>query len=574
MKKWRKALSCALAFALFIPILSVTASAGYIAEPGSGGYWGYNTYSESELDKYVPVVFHTGNGQSAQSTGYAQFYSAFRNNQYVFEKSADTRTGQQLEPTEVFKPTGYIKFVLHDGVLIVTNELTADEAYNMASEAIANSSWNPNDVMYDYVVDTYADWLATANFMSDEANAQSGTTPIRNNPHIETVIFGDNITSVTGYNILFNCTGVKNIIWVDGGTGGIVYHNPGVELDYVIYNADGEQENILPGYTADSPNRTAFTRSGWGEGYTTTYPPTKGSVVVGLNGGANTAAEQAQAKAYITDMNLPDWALAFLPKEVGGTETARTVDEVFDWNTGNLLPNWNDGSNTGTVTETPVTEPETPVATSVTYSDWAKQDIMDAVGYGYIDGTGSGNEPAITDLLGSDYTRAITRGQFAAIAVRLYETRLAMDGLNGEIAVNSGDDVFADCSGNEAIAKAYNLGILGGYNSADSRSGVYVGPDDNITREQAATMLARLMERIETALDRHMLDRMTGVTLPFTDSIADWALDSVETVYETGVMTGTSGTTFSASDPYTIEQSIVTIMRISEWSMMGGDFDY
>ena len=131
--------------------------------------------------------------------------------------------------------------------------------------------------------------------------------------------------------------------------------------------------------------------------------PTKGSVVVGVNGGANTAAEQAQAKAYIADMDLPDWALAFLPKEVGGTETARTVDEVFDWNTGNLLPNWNDGSNTGTVTETPVTETpatETPVATTVTYSDWAAQDILDAVSYGYIDGTDSG-EPAVTDLLGS-----------------------------------------------------------------------------------------------------------------------------------------------------------------------------
>ena len=565
----KKLMASILVAILSLSIVGANIFGSYIAEPGSGGYWGYNTYSESELDKYVPVVFHAGDGQSAQSTGYAQFYSAFRNNQYVFEKSADTRTGQQLEPTEVFKPTGYIKFVLHDGVLIVTNELTADEAYNMASEAIANSSWNPNDVMYDYVVDTYADWLATANFMSDEANAQSGTTPIRNNPHIETVIFGDNITSVTGYNILFNCTGVKNIIWVDGGTGGIVYHNPGVELDYVIYNADGEQENILPGYTADSPNRTAFTRSGWGEGYTTTYPPTKGSVVVGLNGGANTAAEQAQAKAYITDMNLPDWALAFLPKEVGGTETARTVDEVFDWNTGNLLPNWNDGSNTGTVTETPVTEPETPVATSVTYSDWAKQDIKDAVGCGYIDGTGSGNEPAITDLLGSDYTRAITRGQFAAIAVRLYETRLAIDGLNGEIGVNPGDDVFADSTGNEAIAKAYNLGILSGYNPADSRSGVYVGPDDLITREQAATMLARLMERLDEGLDRSMLDRITGVTLPFVDTISNWALDSVETVYEAGIMYGTSGTTFSAKDNYTIEQSIVTIMRISEWSMMG-----
>ena len=45
MQNRKKLLSCILAFALFIPILSVTASAGYIAEPGSGGYWGYNTYS-------------------------------------------------------------------------------------------------------------------------------------------------------------------------------------------------------------------------------------------------------------------------------------------------------------------------------------------------------------------------------------------------------------------------------------------------------------------------------------------------------------------------------------------------
>ena len=564
----RKLMASILVAILSLSIIGANIFGSYIAEPGSGGYWGYNTYSESELNKYVPVVFHTGNGQSAQSTGYAQFYSAFRNNQYVFEKSADTRTGQQLEPTEVFKPTNNIKFVLHDGVLIVTNELTAEKAYNMASEAIANSSWNPNDVMYDYVVDTYADWLAMANFMSDNASAESGTTPIRNNPHIETVIFGDNVTSVTGFNILFNCINVKNVIWVDGGAGNIVYHNPGVELDYVIWNADGEQENVLPGWTAEFTNSTAFTRSGWGEGIWTSYPATKGSVIVGLNGGANTAAEQARAKAYIADIDLPDWALAFLPVEIGGTETARTVDEVFDWNTGNLLPNWNDGSNQ-TVTETPVTEPETPVATSVTYSDWAKQDIMDAVGYGYIDGTGSGNKPAVTDLLGSDYTRAITRGQFAALAVRLYESRLAMDGLNGEIAVAPGDDVFADCSGNEAIAKAYNLGILGGYNSADSRSGVYVGPDDLITREQAATMLARLMARLDEDLDRSMLNRMTGVTLPFVDTISDWALDSVETVYEAGIMNGTSGTTFSAKDNYTIEQSIVTVMRISEWSMMG-----
>ena len=218
-------------------------------------------------------------------------------------------------------------------------------------------------------------------------------------------------------------------------------------------------------------------------------------------------------------------------------------------------------------------KPETPVATTVTYSDWAAQDILDAVSYGYIYGTDSG-KPAVTDLLGSDYTKAITRAQFASIAVRLYETRLAMDGIDGTIPVATGDDVFADSQSNEAIAKAYNLGILGGYNSASTRAGIYVGPDDLITREQASTMLTRLMAKLDEDLGRSMLDRMTGVTLPFVDTISDWALDSVETVYKAGVMNGTSGTTFSAKSNYTIEQSIVTVMRISEWSMMGGDFDY
>ena len=496
MRNRKKLLSCILAFALMIPILTTTAFGNYIAEPGSGNYWGYNSYSESELNKYVPVVFHIGDGQSAQATGYAQFYSKiYKDAKYIFEFGVDSSGGvQHMAPTEAFTPTGHIKFVLHDGIMIVTNDLTAEEAYDIAYEAATKII---DDTQYggvaSYIADArereaknYADWLSYANFMNNSASAYAGLTPIRNNPNIETIIFADNVTGLQSGNAFFNCTGIKNVIWVDGGRSNIVYHNAGVELDYAIWNADGDPDNIGMYTTADAADKTAWTQTGWGNAPITNYPPTKGSVVVGVNGGANTAAEQAQAKAYIADMDLPDWALAFLPVEIGGTETARTVDEVFDFETGNLLPNWNDGSNTGTVTETPVTEPETPATTTVTYSDWAAQDILNAVSYGYIDGTDSG-DPAVTDLLGSDYTKAITRGQFAALAVRLYETRLAMDGLNGEIAVNSGDDVFADCSGNEAIAKAYNLGILGGYNSADTRSGVYVGPDDNITREHART---------------------------------------------------------------------------------------
>ena len=73
---------------------------------------------------------------------------------------------------------------------------------------------------------------------------------------------------------------------------------------------------------------------------------------------------------------------------MGGTETARTVGDVFDFATASLKSNWNDGSNQ-TVTETPVTEPETPVVdtdtTSVTYSNWAAEDIITAISMGYLD---------------------------------------------------------------------------------------------------------------------------------------------------------------------------------------------
>ena len=155
-------------------------------------------------------------------------------------------------------------------------------------------------------------------------------------------------------------------------------------------------------------------------------------------------------------------------------------------------------------------------------------------------------------------------------------TREQYKDITGEdytISVNPGDDVFADCSGDTNMAKAYTLGILGGYNSADTRAGVYVGPNDLITREQAATMLTRLMECL---IDDFDSVGRTGWTvwyannLPFTDEIADWAYDGVRAVYGVGAMTGTTSTTFSAKSPYTIEQSIVTLMRIdNNWARAG-----
>ena len=55
-------------------------------------------------------------------------------------------------------------------------------------------------------------------------------------------------------------------------------------------------------------------------------------------------------------------------------------------------------------------------------SNWAAEDIITAIRMGYLDDNPDvfGYQPAVTDLLGSDYTKAITRGQFAALAIWYY----------------------------------------------------------------------------------------------------------------------------------------------------------
>ena len=596
MKKRRKALSVALATALLIPVLTTTAFGSALGDNGDlyDGYIKGNTTLGGNLtltdpaarDLYNDLIFTTGAPGSASGSGYGSFYThvgisggyriSVGYDDAIYGGDNKTHTIDEL------RPIGNIKWVLHNGVLIVTNDWTdAEVEAKIDRNSDKASQFNARQSM------------TQMNFLNF-AHSQLEITPFRNNANIETVIIGDNINYNLVPALFVGCDNLKNIICLDSGFNSIIEDS---DLDYAIVCA-GETSGEFYGKTSsastpDTADKIAYLSSNDRLDFTEYTPASKGSVSIGMptlnrtytypTGWVNNwiypdastvASQYATAKSYVTQMNLPDWALAYLPVEMGGTETARTVDDVFDFATASLKSNWNDG--TGTVTETPVTEPETPVATSVTYSNWAAEDIINAISMGYLDDDPDvfGYQPAVTDLLGSDYTKAITRGQFSALAVRYYETLMSdITGKDYTIAVNPGDDVFADCSGDENMAKAFNLGILGGYNSADTRAGVYVGPDDNITREQAATMLTRLMEKLITAFDS--VGR-TGWTvwyaddLPFTDSIADWAYDGVRAVYGVGAMTGTTGTTFSAKSNYTIEQSIVTLMRIdNNWARAG-----
>ena len=538
-------------------------------------------------DLYNNLIFTSGAPGSASASGYGSFYTGIRaTGAYAIINGVDnivTGGTGETHTLDELRPIGNIKWVLHNGILIVTNDWTDAEVEAKISPNVDEAGWlNARKSM------------TQMNFLNFE-HSQLEITPFRNNANIETVIIGDNIDYNAVRALFVGCDNLRNIICLDSGFERLIEDS---DLDYAIVCA-GETSGEY--YGANSSNggmtadKIAYLSSNDRVDFTEYTPASKGSVSIGMPtftfrpntfikdvpvwpDASTVASQYAQAKQYVSQMNLPNWALAYLPVEMGGTETARTVDDVFNFKTASLKSNWSDG--TGTVTETPVTEPETPVvdtdANEVTYSNWAAEDIINAISMGYLDDDpdASGYQPAITDLLGSDYTKAITRGQFAALAVRYYET--LMSDITGEdytIPVNSGDDVFADCSGNTDMAKAYTLGILGGYNNADTRAGVYVGPNDLITREQAATMLTRLMEKLIEAFDS--IGR-TGWTvwyadnLPFTDTISDWAYDGVRAVYGVGAMTGTSSTTFSPKDNYTIEQSIVTLMRIDgNWARAG-----
>ena len=539
-------------------------------------------------DLYNDLIFTSGAPGSASGSGYGSFYNyhyaaggygmSFDYTDPITGGDGKTHTIDEIEPI------GNIKWVLHDGVLVITNDWTDTEV-----EAVIDRNYS------EPMQFNARKSMTQMNFLNFE-HSQLEITPFRNNPNIETVIIGDNIDYNAVRALFVGCDNLRNIICLDAGFEQLSEDS---DLDYAIVCA-GETSGKY--YGANSSNggmtadKIAYRSSNDRVDFAEWTPASKGSVSIGVPtftfrpntliqdvpvwpDASTVASQYATAKSYVSQMNLPDWALAFLPVKMGGTETARTVGDVFDFATASLKSNWSDGSNQ-TVTETPVTEPETPVvdtdATSVTYSNWAAEDIINAISMGYLDDDPDvfGYQPAVTDLLGSDYTRAITRGQFAALAVRYYET--LMSDITGEdytIPVNSGDDVFADSTGDENMAKAFNLGILGGYNSADTRAGVYVGPNDNITREQAATMLTRLMEQLIDAFNEVGRTGWTvwyADSLPFTDTISDWAYDGVRAVYGVGAMTGTTGTTFSAKANYTIEQSIVTIMRIdNNWASAG-----
>ena len=169
-----------------------------------------------------------------------------------------------------------------------------------------------------------------------------------------------------------------------------------------------------------------------------------------------------------------------------------------------------------------------------TASSWAREGIADAIA-----------ARLVPESLQNRYTNNITRSEFAALCVALYES------ITGRVITER--QTFNDTT-DINIQKMGGLGVITGVGGGN------FAPNNTLTREQAATMLARLAN-------------VMGQPLPssapiFSDNaaISSWAVSAVGQVQAAEIMSGVGNNNFSPLGSFTREQSILTVLRMHELS--------
>ena len=146
----------------------------------------------------------------------------------------------------------------------------------------------------------------------------------------------------------------------------------------------------------------------------------------------------------------------------------------------------------------------------------------------------------VPQSLQSKYSQPITRAEFCALAAALYETATGTT-ITERVKFSDTSDVNVEKMAAVEVVNGTSPGIF--------------TPNAQLTREQAATMLARLASAIGKPLP------MKAAAFNDNSSISSWAIAAVGQVQAAGIMNGTSAEMFSPGGSYTREQSIATIWR-------------
>ncbi len=162
-------------------------------------------------------------------------------------------------------------------------------------------------------------------------------------------------------------------------------------------------------------------------------------------------------------------------------------------------------------------------------SAWAKSIVEKTIGM-----------KLVPDNLQGNYTKSITRAEFCALAATLYESRM------GEVIDRKTFDDTKDAN----VEKMAALGVVAGVGNGK------FAPDRNITREQAATMLAALAGVLGKPIEE------TDPAFADKGDISGWAVPFVGKMQASGIMNGTGNDRFSPQGSYTREQSIANMLSV------------
>ena len=173
----------------------------------------------------------------------------------------------------------------------------------------------------------------------------------------------------------------------------------------------------------------------------------------------------------------------------------------------------------------------TSFAESSRPSEWASESVNIA------------NRLNINNDTERDYSLPVTRGEFCSFIYNCLKWVTTLEPSLGS--------PFTDTDDDKKIAALNSMGIIEGKSETD------FAPQDTLTREEAAVILRRMINKVNPDLP------VTELWFDFTDGgeISDWASESVQIICNLGVMNGVGDGAFAPQASYTVEQALVTIIR-------------
>ena len=180
-----------------------------------------------------------------------------------------------------------------------------------------------------------------------------------------------------------------------------------------------------------------------------------------------------------------------------------------------------------------------PLKSDAKMNTWAQADVNLALNDDLLD----------TALLGSDYTRSISRLQFCSVAVRLAET------LTGKEITPVASGKFTDTD-NAYARKAYAAGITTGVTDTT------FNPNGTLTRQQMATFIYRALQYVAAHSD-YKYTAYESKLSSYTDAglLHSWAVEPMAFMNALDLVKGTSSTTINPNGTCTIQQAIVVAER-------------